>query len=407
MLFELFLSQRYLRAKRKQAFISVISVISIVGVMVGVMALIIVLSVMNGFRAELMSKILGVRAHIWVSGYAGSLKDYRQVMKDIKSVEGVVDTSPSIFRQAMLTSGNSEVVALRGVDPESINKVIDIGKMITEGNLSSLEETHEGLPAIIVGKELARSLNIGVGDVVTITSPDGRLTPLGRSPRKALFIITGLFESGMSDYDLHLAFVSLREAQKLFGMGDRISQIEVRVDNPDRSDVISKKIKKRLGNQYFVQDWRESNRSLLEALQLEKYTMFVILTMIVVVGALNIISVLVMTVIEKSKDIAILRTMGATKRSIMSVFMVQGLFVGIIGTVAGVCSGLGICYLLSKYKFISIPSDVYLMSTLPVLVDWTDVAAVVMAGMFLSFLTTIYPSWHASRLNPVETLRYE
>ncbi len=407
MLFELFLSQRYLRAKRKQAFISVISVISIVGVMVGVMALIIVLSVMNGFRAELMTKILGVRSHIWVSGYAGSLENYKQVMKEIKSVNGVVDTAPSIFRQAMVNSGSSEVVALRGIDPDSFNRVIDISKMITKGNLSSLKKKHEGLPTIIVGKELAKSLGVGVGDIIKIMSPDGRLTPLGRSPRRALFIITGLFESGMSDYDLHLAFVSLREAQKLFGMGDRISQIEIRVDNPERSDVISKNIKKKLGNRYFVQDWRESNRSLLEALQLEKYTMFVILTMIVVVGALNIISVLVMTVIEKSKDIAILRTMGATKRSIMSIFMVQGLFVGIIGTVAGVCSGLGICYLLSKYKFISIPADVYLMSTLPVQVDWTDVAAVIIAGMFLSFLTTIYPSWHASRLNPVETLRYE
>ena len=228
MLLELFLSLRYLKAKRKQAFISIISVISIAGVMVGVMSLIVVLSVMNGFRSELMSKILGVRSHIWISSYAGSYKDYKTLMNDIKSVNGVVDVSPSIFRQAMLNSGSSQVVALRGIDPQSISKVINIGEMVTQGNISSLSETHGDLPAIIVGGELAKSMGVEVGDIIRVMSPDGKLTPLGRSPVKKMFVITGIFDSGMYDYDLHLAFVSLNEAQKLFGMEGRISQVEVK-----------------------------------------------------------------------------------------------------------------------------------------------------------------------------------
>ena len=405
MLFELFLSLRYLKAKRKQAFISVISLISIVGVMVGIMALIVVLSVMNGFRSELISKSLGIFPHIWVSSYEGSIRDYNKLMKEIKSVDGVAATSPSIVKKVGITAGYTTGILLRGVDPEAITKVIGIKRMMVRGDFSSLSKTNEDLPGIIVGNELANNLAIDIGQIVKITSPEGRLTPIGRIPSMQMFRVTGIFSSSIVDDNI--AFISLHEAQKLLGMPGRATHIEVKVDNAEKSVIVSKKIKEMLGSEYWVQDWTTQNRSILDALQLEKHTMFVILAMIVMVGALNIISGLVMTVIEKSKDIAILRTMGSTKKSIMTVFMVQGLFVGLVGTLTGVGLGLLICFLLKNYISIPLPSDVYPVSTLPVLVDWSDVMVVMLAGLLLSFLTTIYPSWHASRLNPVETLRYE
>jgi lipoprotein-releasing system permease protein len=405
MVLELFLSLRYLKAKRKQAFISIISVISILGVMVGVMSLIVVLSVMNGFRSELTLKFIGIMPHIWVSSYEGNMTDHEKIRERLKSVSGVVDISPSIMKEAILHSSYSTVVYVRGVDPESIS--IGIKNMMQSGYLSSLKDTGEDLPGVIIGSELAKSLKIGDGDIIKLMSPNGRLTPLGKTPKKQNFRVTGVFSSGMPEYDQRLIFISFIEAQRLFGMEGKATHLEVKVENTEQSDIAAKKIRKILGSNYSVVDWKESNRSLLGALKLEKTVMFIIQIMIVMVGALNIISVLVMTVLEKAKDIAILRTMGTTKKSIMSVFMIQGLIVGITGTLAGVVSGLGICFLISKYIFIEIPSDVYPVSTLPVLVDYADVAVITISGFLLSFLTTIYPSWHASRLNPVETLRYE
>lgn len=407
MILELFLSLRYLKAKRKQAFISIISVISILGVMVGVMSLIVVLSVMNGFRSELMSRSLGIMPHIWVNSYEGNITNYDKVRESLKSVHGVTDISPSIWSEVILHSSYSTVVLVRGVDPESIASIIGIKNMMQIGDLSSLKSTGEDLPGAIIGSELAKSLKIGYGDIIKLNSPNGRLTPIGRTPRKQNFRVTGVFSSGLMEYDQRLVFISFIEAQRLFGMEGKATHLEFKVENTEQSDISAKKIREILGNKYLVVDWKEFNRSLLGALKLEKTAMFIIQIMIVMVGALNIISVLVMTVLEKAKDIAILRTMGTTKKSIMSIFMIQGLIVGIAGTLAGVISGLGICYLISNYIFIEIPSDVYPVSTLPVLVDYADVAVVTIAGFLLSFLTTIYPSWHASRLNPVETLRYE
>jgi len=407
-MFELFLGIRYLKAKRKQAFISVITVISVVGVMVGVMALVVVLSVMNGFRADLMSKILGVNSHLLVLNFEGAFKDYKEVGTKIGEVEGVVASTPFIYSQVMLNrAGNVSGAVLRGIDPKNAGKVVSIERMIKEGSLNALINSQNELPAIVIGQELSRQLGAYLGDILSVVSPEGKLTPLGRAPNTRRYKVTAIFESGMYEYDASMVYISLKEAQDFLGIGDRVTGLEVRVDDVYQSDKIARSIQDNLGYPYWTKDWKVMNRSLFSALKLEKITMFVILTMIVLVGALNIISTLVMVVMEKTRDVAILRAMGATAKSIMSIFMLQGVFVGIVGTMAGLASGLGICHLLAKYKFISLPSDIYYISTLPVRVEFWDVSFVALAAVAISFLATIYPSWYASKLDPVEAIRYE
>ncbi len=407
-MFELFLSLRYLRAKRKQTFISVITVISVLGVMVGVMALVVVLSVMNGFRADLMSKILGVNSHILVLKYGGAFDDYKKIAERVNKLDGVVASTPFIYAQIMANNlGNASGALLRGVDPENAAKVVNFDEMIKEGSLASLEGEAEGTPAIVVGRELSKQIGVGPGDMITLLSPEGKLTPLGRSPNTRKFKVTGIFDSGMYEYDASMVFVSLKEAQGFLGLGDRVTGLEVKVEDIDESDKIAKQIQTELGYPYWTKDWKVMNRSLVSALELEKITMFVILTMIVLVGALNIISTLVMVVMEKTRDIAILRAMGASAKSIMSIFMLQGLLVGLVGTITGLTVGLGICHLLGKYKFISLPADVYYISTLPVQVEFIDVSVVALSAVLISFVATLYPSWYGSRLDPVEAIRYE
>jgi len=407
-MFELFLGMKYLKAKRKQRFISVITIISILGVMVGVMALIVVLSVMNGFRADLMSKILGVNSHLLVLNLGGPFGDYRQVEQDVSREEGVVAVTPFILTQVMLNhAGNVSGAVLRGIDPDSAGRVIGFKDMIKSGSLSSLSENGGDFPAIIMGSELAKRIGASTGNVVTVISPEGKLTPLGRAPNTQRFKVSAIFDSGMYEYDASMIYISLTEAQDFLALGDRITGIEVRVKDVYQADKIAKRIQERLGYPFWTKDWKVMNRSLFSALKLEKLTMFIILTMIVLVGALNIISTLVMVVMEKTRDVAILRAMGASAKSIMSIFMFQGLLVGVVGTIAGLACGLGICQLLTRYKFISLPADVYYISTLPVQVEVADVSFVAGAAVVISFIATLYPSWYASRLNPVESFRYE
>jgi lipoprotein-releasing system permease protein len=408
MVFEIFLGTRYLKAKRKQTFISIITVISVVGVMVGVMALIVVLSVMNGFREDLMSKILGVNSHLLILNHEGPFSDYEKAAAQADTVEGVVATTPFIYSQVMVNrEGSVTGAVLRGLDPLSAPSVARVGEMIKNGTLQSLEGLQDGLPAIIVGRELSKNLGALPGEIVSVVSPLGRLTPLGRVPQSRTFKVTAIFDSGMYEYDATMVYVSLKEAQDFLGMEDRVTGIEVRVDEIYKADRIGEAVSKKLGYPYWTKDWQQMNRSLVSALKLEKLTMFVILTMIVLVGALNIISTLVMVVMEKTRDVAILRTMGATGNNIMCIFMFQGLLVGVVGTLAGLFSGLGLCHLLHRYQFIRLPADIYYISTLPVRVEMTDVLFVTVAAVLISFLATIYPSWHASRVNPVEALRYE
>ena len=407
-MFELFLGIRYLKAKRKQRFISVITIISVLGVMVGVMALVVVLSVMNGFRSDLMSKILGVNSHILVLNLSGTFGGYRQVAGKVEKMDGVVAITPFVYTQVMLNnSGRVSGAVLRGVDPKSAGRVVSFEEMVKEGSLSSLDEIENGVPAMIIGSELAKQLGAGTGSLVTVISPEGKLTPLGRTPNTKKFKVTAIFDSGMYEYDASMVYISLTAAQDFLALGDNVTGLEVKVKEVYQSDVIAKRIQKELGYPYWTKDWKLMNRSLFSALKLEKLTMFVILTMIVLVGALNIISTLVMVVMEKTRDVAILRAMGASAGSIMRIFMFQGILVGVIGTLAGLLSGLGICHLLSRYKFISLPSDVYYISKLPVQVAFSDVAIVAAAAVVISFLATLYPAWYASRLNPVESFRYE
>ncbi len=405
--FWLYLGLRYLRAKRREAFISVITIISMAGVMVGVMALIVVLSVMNGFRSDLMSKIMGVNSHILILNYNGAFSGYQKVMERIRRIQGINGVSPFIYTQVMINArGNVAGAILKGIDTDSVYKVMDIKRMIKQGDISSLDKT-EPISRIIIGVELAKQLGVRPGNILKIISPYGRLTPAGRVPYSKEFMVSALFESGMYEYDSSMIFMSIKEAQRFLGMGDKVSGIEVKVYNFEKTKGISDAIHAELGYPFWTKDWKEMNKNLVAALKLEKTTMFVILTMIVLVGALNIINTLVMVVMEKRKDIAILRAMGALPKHIMGIFITQGLVVGLLGTIAGFGAGIGLCQLLSKYRFIKLPPDIYYISTLPVKIQTMDVLFVGICAVLISFLATIYPAWHASKMDPVEALRYE
>lgn len=406
--FEIFVAWRYLRAKRKQAFISVITVISVLSVMVGVTALVVVLSVMNGFREDLTSKILGVNSHLLVLNYKGAFKDYENVAARVNAVEGVIASTPFIYSQAMVNnSGNASMAVLRGVDPKSVFKVLGIESMIKMGSLASLQGVSDGLPGIIIGSELSRKIDARPGDTLTVVYPEGEVTRSGMAPKTKRYNVAALFDSGMFDYDASMAFISLKESQDFLGLGDRVTGLEVKVKDIYKADVVAEAVREELDYPYWTKDWKLINRNLFSMLELQKVTLLVILSMIVMVGALSIIGTLVMVVMEKTKDIAILRAMGTSARRIMSIFMLQGILVGIVGTLSGLLAGLGICYFIAKYKFITLPSDVYFISTLSVRVELGDVLIVSLSAVILSFLATFYPSWRASRLNPVEAIRYE
>jgi lipoprotein-releasing system permease protein len=405
MFFEFFLSLRYLRAKRKQAFISVITVISVIGVTVGVMSLVVVLSVMNGFREELTSKIMGVNAHILVTDGRGPFVDYREIGKKLNEIEGVAASTPFIYSQVMAVhDGGSSIAVLRGVDIESSGDVLQISSMIRNGNLDDLVDEEGGATGVMMGSELAAKIGVSPGESVTLLvpgkSPDGL-------PVSGVYRVILLFESGMYDYDSSLLFLPLGETQKLLGASGRVSGLEVRTSDPEESGMIAERIRNHLGYPYSARDWKSMHRNLFQMLSMQKAVIAVILAMIVLVGVLSIVGTLFLAVMEKTKDIGILRTIGASARRIMMLFVVQGLIVGAAGTAAGIGLGLGICSILEKYRFIDLPSDVYWLSSLSVRVEPREVVLVGAGALVLSFLATLYPSWRAASQHPAEAVRYE
>ncbi len=425
MAYEFFISLRYLRAKRKQVFVSIITLISIVGIFLGVAALIIVLAVMNGFETDLREKILGINSHVVLMEYSGTMKDYRKVMQEVSGIEGVTASTPFIYSQVMLKNGeNVSGVVLRGLSTDDAMKVINLGKIV-QGRLLDLslekrpplpiDESLRKLPGIVVGKELAKHLGLFLHEPVFVVSPLGTSTPMGMVPRMKKFLVVGIFDSGFYEYDSTLAYLSLADCQEFLNMGERVTGVEIRVRDIDRADVIAKSIEKKLGFPYWARHWMEMNKNLFSALKLEKRVMFIILSLIVIVAAFNIITTLIMVVMEKNRDIAILKSIGATSRGIMKIFILQGLIIGTIGTILGTAAGLAVALNLSRvsiwienlFGFKILPSDVYYLSTLPSKVNYGDVAIIVVGTLLISFLSTIYPSWRASRLDPAEALRYE
>lgn len=406
---EYYIGLKYLLAKRKQTFISIITFISVGGVAVGVMALIVVLAVMSGFERELKDKILGATAHIHVTSLDGSIAEPRRVADDVLRVPGVTGASPYIFSQVMISTGTGAAGAiLRGVDVATVGEVTRLPRDVRVGRLEDLAGTPEEGPArVILGKELAANLGVTVDDSVEVLVPGGSVTPLGAFPRVARFRVSGVFESGMYEYDSSFAYVSIEEAGRLMGMQGRVTGIEVKVEDIYAAGAVAVRIRERLGLPYWTKDWMQSNRNLFSALKLEKTVMFIILVLIVMVAAFNIISTLIMVVMDKTKDIAVLMTMGATRRSIRRIFALEGLLIGVAGTTAGLALGAGLCLLLARYQFIRLPSDVYYISTLPVALSPGMFLLVGASSIAICLLATLYPSRQASRVDPAEAIRYE
>ncbi len=405
--YQVFIALRYLRSKKKHAGVSVTTAISIGGVAVGVMALLVVLSVMSGFHQDLQKKILGANAHIIVRDVRGRISDYAALEQAIAANAGIVSHAPFVLGQVMVSAGSrAHGVFIRGIDPAIEAKTTDILSHITEGDFRRLSEDSP-LPGIILGRELAASLGVLLNDRINVVSPVGEIGPLGMLPKVKQFKVIGIFEIGMFEYDSNLVLTAIKPAQEFFDIGDGFTGVEVRLKDIYQAASVRKQLQDNLGFRFIVLDWMQMNKNLFSALKLEKFAMFVILVLIVLVASFNIISNLIMNVIEKSREIAILKAIGATNNGIMAIFMLQGLLIGLIGTALGVAGGYTLGVLLDKYQIIKLPADVYYLSHLPVRMSTFDFLTVSLSAIIISFLATIYPAWQAAKLNPVEPLRYE
>ena len=410
--FEWMLSARYLRARRKEGFISVIAGFSFLGIMLGVATLIIVMAVMNGFRKELLDKILGLNGHILVQPLESPLTDWKDVADRLSQVQGIRLAAPVVDGQALASSPwNASGVLVRGIRSDDLNNLTSIAKNIKQGSLEGFDDGQ----GVAIGRRLADQLSLHAGDSITLVAPKGAVTPMGTTPRIKPYKIVAVFEIGMSEYDLGFVFMPLAEAQAYFNRSNDVTSIEVFTTNPDRIVAFNKAVTEAAARPVFLVDWRQRNSTFFNALQVERNVMFLILTMIVLVAALNIVSGLIMLVKDKGSDIAILRTMGASQGSIMRVFLITGASIGVVGTLVGFFVGLVICLNIESIRqFLSwltstelFSPELYFLSKLPAEIDVGETTAVVIMALTLSFLATLYPSWRAARLDPVEALRYE
>ena len=428
MSYELFVSIRHLSAKKSQKFISLNTWISIAGVGLGVMALIVVIAVMSGFSKDLRDKILGTNSHVVVSNMnRGMVENYDGILKKVRSVEGVMAAAPFIMNQVMLINGDRvSGIVVRGIDPEKEETVSDLGKNMVSGTVSDLKaksffsgeikgREKKNRAGIILGKELLRRLGVGVGDIVSMVSPVSRVTPVGLIPRMKLFKVVGVFESGMYEYDANLSFILLKSAQKFFSMKNGVSGIEVRVADIEQAGNIASVIQNKLGFPYLVRDWMRMNRNLFSALKLEKIVMFIILILIIFVAAFNIVSTLFMLVMEKTREIAILKSMGASCSSIMKIYSYQGLVIGLVGTFLGCATGFVIVPNLNEivssiesiFGIVAFPSDVYYLDRLPSKIQYMDSFLIIIFSVVICLIASLYPAWRASKIDLVDGLRYE
>ncbi|SFL52007.1 lipoprotein-releasing system permease protein [Bradyrhizobium sp. NFR13] len=410
--FEWLLSGRYLRARRKEGFISVIAGFSFLGIMLGVATLIIVMAVMNGFRKELLDKILGLNGHLLVQPLESPLTDWKDVADRISGVNGIRLAAPVVDGQGLGSSAfGAAGIFIRGIRAGDLNNLTSIAKNIKQGTLEGFDDGQ----GVAIGRRLADQLSIHAGDMITLISPKGAVTPMGTTPRIKPYKVAAVFEIGMSEYDSTFVFMPLAEAQTYFNRPSDVTSIEVYTNNPDRIDEYRKLVTEAAGRPIFIVDWRQRNSTFFNALQVERNVMFLILTLIVLVAALNIVSGLIMLVKDKGSDIAILRTMGASQGSIMRVFLITGAAIGVVGTLVGFFVGLLVCFNIETIRqFISwmtstelFSPELYFLSKLPAEVDIGETSAVVIMALTLSFLATLYPSWRAARLDPVDALRYE
>jgi len=406
--YELFVAVRYLLAKRKQAFISLISFISVLGVGVGVMAVLIAMALMTGLQKELRERIVGSSAHVYVFKLGEGIRDVPGEVQKLKGVPRVVGAAPAVLGKGLMTAGSDQrsPVTMKGIDPRLEQTVTEIRSAMREGSLDALRGDPDEMDGVVLGIDLAKNLDVKMGDVVRLITPDQILTPFAPMPRTRAFKVVGVFSLGLFEFDSEYALVDLPVGERVFGK-TQPDFMQVKLDDMFVSQAVAADIPRRLGEEYATQDWAEQNKSLFSALWLEKMAIAITIGLIIMVAALNIIASLVLLVMEKSRDIAILKTMGSSAASIRRIFMFQGLIIGLIGTGGGTILGISLIYVVDRYKLIRVPIDVYQISHIPFTLLPRDLISVVLAALLICFVATIYPSRQASKLDPAQALRYQ